>query len=218
MSQTLHVIPAATVTHTIAVIHGDVTSDIAVYHARTTDARIGLTFGTTLMSLYSADATQGLLEAFATARNAMARVPRLIAAPPTPPYATVRPHDAVHRMDTATRFCVVPQSGPARPTAQSCTGWICTADPSPFRSATRLGLMSTLSCSPGRTRQRSRCSSTGPTTPPTRPATTTARRARDPLRPGRLTVRRPGRDTALAGHPPVNSLPGDSAPAAPISP
>ena len=30
MSQTLHAIPAATVTHTIAVIHGDVTSDIAV--------------------------------------------------------------------------------------------------------------------------------------------------------------------------------------------
>ena len=44
MTQTLHVIPAATVTHTIAVIHGEITSDIAVHHARTTDARIGLTF------------------------------------------------------------------------------------------------------------------------------------------------------------------------------
>ncbi|MDT5006792.1 MAG: hypothetical protein QOJ24_3968 [Mycobacterium sp.] len=87
MSQTLHAIPAATVTHTTAVIHVDVTSDIAVYHARATDARISLTFETTLMSLYSADATQGLLEAFATARGAMARVPRLIAAPATPPYA-----------------------------------------------------------------------------------------------------------------------------------
>jgi hypothetical protein len=54
MTQTLHAIPAATVTHTIAVIYGDITSDITVHHARTSDARIGLTFGTTLMNLYSA--------------------------------------------------------------------------------------------------------------------------------------------------------------------
>ena len=69
MTQTLHVIPAATVTHTIAVIYGDIISDITVHHALTSDARIGLTFGTTLMNLYSASAAQGLLEAFAALRT-----------------------------------------------------------------------------------------------------------------------------------------------------
>ncbi len=60
MSQTtLHTIPAATITHTIAVIHGEIASDIAVHHARTSDARIGLTFGTTLMNLYSAFSQAG---------------------------------------------------------------------------------------------------------------------------------------------------------------
>jgi hypothetical protein len=55
MSQsTLHTIPAATITRTTAVIYGEITSDIAVHHARTSDARIGLIFGSTLMNLYSA--------------------------------------------------------------------------------------------------------------------------------------------------------------------
>src|ERR1700761_3710907 len=108
MSQTLHAIPTATVTHTIAVIHGDISSDIAVYHARTTDARIGLTLGTTLMSLYSADATQGLLEAFATARNAMARVPRAIAVPTTPPYAGFARTTMSIEWTRRPSYCVVP--------------------------------------------------------------------------------------------------------------
>lgn len=38
MTQTLHAIPAATVTHTIAVIHGEITSDITVHHAPPTPA------------------------------------------------------------------------------------------------------------------------------------------------------------------------------------
>lgn len=114
MSDTLHAIPAATVTHTTVVIHGDVTSDIAVHHARTPDARISLTFGTTLMTLYSADATQGLLEAFATARNAIARVPRLIAAPHNPPYAPFARTTLSIEWTRRPSFCVVPQSGPGK--------------------------------------------------------------------------------------------------------
>jgi hypothetical protein len=60
----LHVVPAATITHTTAVIRGETACDVTVYHARTTDARIALAFGSTLMTLYSASAAQGLLEAF----------------------------------------------------------------------------------------------------------------------------------------------------------
>jgi len=83
---TQHVMPAATVTHTTAVIRGEIQSDITVYHAQTSDARIALTFGTTLMNLYSASAAQGLLEAFAAARAAMTQVPRDIPAPTALPY------------------------------------------------------------------------------------------------------------------------------------
>ena len=83
---TLHVIPPATITHTIAVIRGDIHSDITVHHARTSDARITLIFGTTLMTLYSAAGAQGLLEAFAAARGAIAQLPHHIPAAAAPPY------------------------------------------------------------------------------------------------------------------------------------
>ena len=144
MSQTLHVIPAATVTHTVAVIHGDVTSDIAVYHARTTDARIGLTFGTTLMSLYSADATQGLLEAFATARNAIARIPRLIVAPPEPPYAPFARTTLSIEWTRRPAYCVVPQSGPAKSDG-TVVHWVdLYCGPLTFQIRDQAGLKSTL--------------------------------------------------------------------------
>src|SRR6478609_4274646 len=144
MSQSLHSIPAATVTHTIAVIHGEITSDIAVYHARTTDARIALTFGTTLMSLYSADAAQGLLEAFATACNAMARVPRLIAAPATPPYAGFARTTLSIEWTRRPSFCVVPQSGPGRIDG-TVLHWVdLYCGPLTFQIRDRQGLKSTL--------------------------------------------------------------------------
>jgi hypothetical protein len=144
MSQTLNVIPAATVTHTTAVIHGEVTSDIAVYHARTTDARISLTFGTTLMSLYSADATQGLLEAFATARNAMARVPRLIATPGIPPYAPFARTTLSIEWTRRPSFCVVPQSGPGKSDG-SVVHWVdLYCGPLTFQIRDQIGLKSTL--------------------------------------------------------------------------
>src|SRR5882757_10343600 len=114
MTQTLHTIPAATVTHTIAVICGDIISDITVHHARTSDARIGLTFGTTLMNLYSASAAQGLLEAFAAARALMARVPREITAPATPPYEPFARTTLAIEWTRRPAYCAVPQSGPCK--------------------------------------------------------------------------------------------------------
>jgi hypothetical protein len=144
MSHTLHTIAAATVTHTTAVIHGEITSDIAVYHARTTDARIGLTFGTTLMSVYSADATQGLLEAFATARNAIARLPRLIATPATPPYAGFARTTLSIEWTRRPSYCVVPQSGPGNSNG-AVMHWVdLYCGPLTFQIRDQLGLKSTL--------------------------------------------------------------------------
>jgi hypothetical protein len=145
MSQTtLHVIPAATVTHTIAVVCGQIRSDIAVYHARTTDARIGLTFGTTLMSLYSADATQGLLEAFATARAAMTRVPREIVAPATPPYEPFARTTLSIEWTRRPAYCVVPQSGPNK-SGSAIIHWVdLYCGPITFQIRDQLGLTSTL--------------------------------------------------------------------------
>jgi hypothetical protein len=145
MSQTsLHVIPAATVTHTIAVVCGQIRSDIAVYHARTTDARIGLTFGTTLMSLYCADATQGLLEAFATARAAMARVPREIVAPATPPYEPFARTTLSIEWTRRPAYCVVPQSGPNK-SGSAIIHWVdLYCGPITFQIRDQLGLTSSL--------------------------------------------------------------------------
>jgi hypothetical protein len=145
MSQsTLHVVPAATVTHTIVVIRGDVCSDIAVYHARTSDARIALTLGTTLMTLYSASAAQGLLEAFATARTAMARVPREIVAPATPPYEPFARTTLSIEWTRRPGFCVVPQCGPNK--ANSATiHWVdLYCGPITFQIRDHAGLKSTM--------------------------------------------------------------------------
>ncbi len=144
MSQTLHVIPPATVTHTVAVIYGDITSDITVHHARTSDARIGLIFGTTLMNLYSASAAQGLLEAFATARAAMARVPREINAQPTPPYEPFARTTLAIEWTRRPTYCVVPQSGP-NAAGTAITHWVDVyCGPITFQLRDQLGLKTTL--------------------------------------------------------------------------
>lgn len=109
---TQRVVPPATVTHTIVAIRGELHSDITVHHARTSDARITLIFGTTLMTLYSASAAQGLLEAFAAARAATAQLPHHIPAPTAPPcepYARTTLSIEWTRRPT---YCVVAQSGP----------------------------------------------------------------------------------------------------------
>jgi hypothetical protein len=137
MSQTtLHTIPAATITHTIAVICGEIASAIAVHHARTSDARIGLTFGTTLMNLYSASAAQGLLEAFAAARAVMARVPREITAPATPPYEPFARTTLAIEWTRRPAHCVVPKPAPTNRAPPPSTGSSCTAGQSLSRSAT----------------------------------------------------------------------------------
>jgi hypothetical protein len=145
MSQTtLHTIPAATITHTIAVICGEITSDIAVHHARTSDAPIGLTFGTTLMNLYSASAAQGLLEAFAAARAVMARVPREITAPPTPPYEPFARTTLAIEWTRRPAYCVVAQSGPNK-SGTATIHWVeLYCGPITFQIRDQLGLKSTL--------------------------------------------------------------------------
>jgi hypothetical protein len=110
-TSTQHITPPATVTHTTAVIRAEITSDITVYHAQTSDARIGLIFGTTLMNVYSASAAQGLLEAFSAARAAMTQVPQEIPAPPTPPYEPFARTTLAIEWTRRPTYCVVPQSG-----------------------------------------------------------------------------------------------------------
>jgi hypothetical protein len=74
--------PPALITHCTASIRGRQDVDITVCHARTSDARIAITFSGVLMVIYSCQAAQGLLEAFAAAGGHIATVPREI---PTPP-------------------------------------------------------------------------------------------------------------------------------------
>ena len=55
------VIPPAMITHSVASIRGPQCADVSVYHARSCDARISMTFSGILMVLYSCHAAQGLL-------------------------------------------------------------------------------------------------------------------------------------------------------------
>jgi hypothetical protein len=109
-----HTVPAGLITHCTAIIRGHQNADIACYYARTTDARISLVWGGFMITLYSAAAAHGLLEAFVTARAATARVPRLLP-PPVGPHESVfaRPTVAVEFTGRPS-YAVVQQSGPAR--------------------------------------------------------------------------------------------------------
>jgi hypothetical protein len=76
------------ITHSTVFIKGQQHElDITVHHARTADARIGITFNGVQMWLYSCQAAQGLLEAFTAARGHMIHVP------PQIPAAQPRSHD-----------------------------------------------------------------------------------------------------------------------------
>lgn len=83
-----HVIPAGLITHSTVAIKGqqhDV--DITVHHARTPDARIGVTFGGLHMAIYNCQTAQALLEAFIAARGHMVHIPSQI------PTARTTSHD-----------------------------------------------------------------------------------------------------------------------------
>jgi hypothetical protein len=109
-----HAMPAAIITHTVASIRGQQDGDIAVYHARTTDVRIAITWGAILMTVYTAHAAQGLLEAFAAARAKMAEVPRLIPPPPTTPEQPVARHALAIDWTRRPAYAVVAQSATSK--------------------------------------------------------------------------------------------------------
>jgi hypothetical protein len=102
--------PPALITQCVAIIRGRQDGDISVCHARTTDARIAITFSGVLMVIYSCQAAQGLLEAFAAAGGHISAVPREI----PPPRDTLPDNDTRFALSIEwTRrphYAVVPQS------------------------------------------------------------------------------------------------------------
>jgi uncharacterized protein YcgI (DUF1989 family) len=66
----IHTTPPAVITHTLATIRGQQLADLSVYHARTPDVRIALTWGGVLMHIWTCQAAQGLLESFSAAQAA----------------------------------------------------------------------------------------------------------------------------------------------------
>ncbi|CQD24285.1 hypothetical protein BN1232_06142 [Mycobacterium lentiflavum] len=84
-----HVMPPAIITHSTVALRGQQRGlDITVHHARTPDARIGITFNGLQMAIYSCHAAQGLLAASTAARGQMIHLPRQIPSPPTDPHET----------------------------------------------------------------------------------------------------------------------------------
>ncbi|MDP7707452.1 hypothetical protein [Mycobacterium sp. TY815] len=72
-------------THTLIRIQGEQEGDITVFHACTSTTRMAVTWGGILMTFWSTQAVQSVLEAFAAARALTAPLMRRIPAPPTPP-------------------------------------------------------------------------------------------------------------------------------------
>jgi hypothetical protein len=76
-----HITPAGLITHSIVAIKGQQhDADITVHHARTPDARIGITVGGMHMAIYNCQTARGLLEAFVAARGQMVHIPAQIPA------------------------------------------------------------------------------------------------------------------------------------------
>jgi len=105
-----HIIPAGLITHSTVSIKGQLDSDITVHHARTVDARIGITFGGVHMSLYNCQTAQGLVEAFVAARGPMIHIPAEI--PTTATHAEEPAGRAVLSIEWTRRpaYAVVAQS------------------------------------------------------------------------------------------------------------
>ena len=113
-------IPPAMITHSVASIRGPQHADISVYHARTRDARISMTFSGIHMVVYSCHAAQGLLEASAPpaatspGSRAKCRPPEPISTAPASPCRSNGPADPS-----------MPWSRNRRPTdstTRACTG------------------------------------------------------------------------------------------------
>lgn len=68
-------LPTGLVAHTFIRLGGAQSGDVTVHHAGTTSARVHVRWGGLLMTFFSAQAAQGVLEGFATVRNALAPVP-----------------------------------------------------------------------------------------------------------------------------------------------
>ncbi|HUO39936.1 MAG TPA: hypothetical protein VMU34_19785 [Mycobacterium sp.] len=113
-TNTTHTVPAAMITHATAIIRGHQDADITAHHACTPDARLTLTWGGVLITVYTAEAAHGLLEGFVAARGAAAQLPREIP-PAAPSYDTpfARP---IVAMEWTRRpaYAVVAQNGPAK--------------------------------------------------------------------------------------------------------
>ncbi|HME49168.1 hypothetical protein [Mycobacterium sp.] len=109
-----HTVPAALITHCTAIIRGRQDADIAAYHARTTDARLSITWGGVLVTIYNAAAAHGILEGFLAAHAAAAQLPREIP-PPAASYEApfARPTVAME-WTSRPAYAVVAQSGPAK--------------------------------------------------------------------------------------------------------
>jgi hypothetical protein len=122
-SATNHTVPAALITHCTAIIRGHHDADITASHARSSDARLTLTWGGVLMTVYSAAAAHGLLEGFVAARAAATRLPREIP-PPAPVYEApfARPIVAMEWTRRPT-YAVVAHSGPAK-SADRVIHWV----------------------------------------------------------------------------------------------
>jgi hypothetical protein len=188
----IHTTPAAVITHTVATIRGQQLADLSVYHARTRDVRIALTWGEVLMHIWTCQAAQGLLESFSAAQAAMARVPLEIPSPANPcdePFARTTLAVEWTRRPT---YAVVPQSGPSKIGGRTLHWVDLYTGPLTWRIRDHAGLRSTVQLLREAHRTAIAVSRMVTATAPTQPPMTTSGPSESTPRPGLPGPTNPG--------------------------
>jgi len=73
--------PCAVITNTYIRLRSTQHADLTVYHARTSDARLGMVWGGLLLNFHNAQAAQGVREAVAAARTTLVHLPADLGTP-----------------------------------------------------------------------------------------------------------------------------------------
>lgn len=115
---------AAFITHTTAAIRGTQHASINVRDALSKDARLIVNWNDMMMTFHNADATQGLLEAFAATRASLAQVPyELPALPPADAIPATRSTLAIDWLRRP-RYSATTHTAPGRPPRGTTQHWV----------------------------------------------------------------------------------------------
>lgn len=109
-----HATPPSAVTHTLIRIQGESQGDITVFHAQTPHARMVVTWSGIMLTFWSAQAAQSVLEAVSAARPLLATLLRRIPPAPQPAHEPFVQQTIALDWTRRATYAVVPREELAR--------------------------------------------------------------------------------------------------------